>query len=51
MWLSDTVALQSTGSLGLDYAAVGTLHGTDERDYHYGVAPQARLALRVIWAD
>ena len=51
MWLSDTVALQGTGLLGLGYAAVGTLHGTDERDYHYGVAPQALLALRVIWND
>jgi hypothetical protein len=50
-WLSDTVAIQGTGLLGLGYAAVGTLHGTDERDYHYGVAPQALVALRVIFGD
>lgn len=51
VWLSDTVALQGTGLLGLGYAAVGTLHGTDERDYHYGVAPQALVALRLIVGD
>jgi hypothetical protein len=37
--------------MGVGYAAVGTLHGTDERDYHYGVAPQAMLALRLIVGD
>ena len=38
--------------LGVGYAAVGTTHGTaDERDYHYGVAPQALLALRLIYGD
>jgi len=50
-WLSDTVALQGTGMLGFGYAAVGTLHGTDDRDYHYGVAPQALLALRLVVDD
>jgi Domain of unknown function (DUF3943) len=51
VWLSDTIAMQGTGLLGVGYAAVGTLHGTDEHDYHYGVAPQALLALRMIFGD
>ena len=51
VWLTDTIAIQGTGLLGLGYAAVGTLHGTDERDYHYGVAPQALIALRLIFGD
>ena len=38
---------------GVGYAAVGTVHGTasTDRDYHYGVAPQALLALRLIYGD
>jgi hypothetical protein len=50
-WLSDSIALQGTGLVGAGYAAVGTLHGAGERDYHYGVAPQALLALRLIFGD
>jgi hypothetical protein len=48
---SDSVVVQGTASGGLGYAAVGALGGTGERDYHYGVAPQALLALRVIFGD
>lgn len=47
-WLTEGVALQGTGLLGTGYTGVGTLRGTDERDYHYGLAPQALLALRMI---
>ena len=50
-WVTNTIAIQGTGLLGLGYAAVGTLRGTDERDYHYGVAPQALVALRLIFGD
>jgi len=50
-WVSKDIAVQGTGLFGVGYAAVGTLHGTDEHDYHYGVAPQALLALRVIFGD
>ena len=50
-WLSESFAIQGTALLGVGYAAVGTLHGTDEHDYHYGVAPQALLALRLIHGD
>ena len=50
--LSKSFALQATGNLGLGYAAVGTTRGdVTERDYHYGVAPQALIATRLIFAD
>jgi hypothetical protein len=48
---SDDVAVQGTAMAGLGYAAVGTVNGIGERDYHYGVAPQALLSLRVIFGD
>lgn len=48
LWLSETTALQGTILGGVGYAAVGTVSGRDERDYHYGVAPQGLFALRLI---
>jgi hypothetical protein len=47
------VSLQSTGMLGLGYAAVGTANASrdGEEEYHYGVAPQALLAGRLILRD
>lgn len=45
---SDKVVVQGTAMAGMGYAAVGTVNGSAERDYHYGAAPQALLALRVI---
>ncbi len=50
-WATHSVALQGTALAGVGYAAVGTLHGAGEGDYHYGVTPQALLALRVIFGD
>jgi len=50
-WLSDTIALQGTGLFGAGYASVGTLNGTSDTDYHYGIAPQALLSLRLIFGD
>ena len=50
-WTSKDIALQGTALLGVGYAAVGTTHSTADNDYHYGVAPQALLALRVIFGD
>lgn len=47
-WLTDDVALQGTAAAGAGYAAVGTIRGAGQRDYHYGVAPQALLATRAI---
>jgi hypothetical protein len=52
------VALQGTGMLGVGFGAAGSTAGipstsTNEaiRDYHYGVTPQALLALRLLVAD
>lgn len=50
-WLSQNISVQSTALLGVGYAAVGTIHGTGVGDYHYGVAPQALLALRLIYGE
>ena len=51
-WVGQNLSLQGTGMLGVGYAAVGTTRSTaSDRDYNYGVAPQALLNLRVVWAD
>jgi hypothetical protein len=51
-WLTESLALQGTFTLGLGYAAVGTTRGAvGERDYNYGVAPQTLLALRLTKDD
>lgn len=50
-WLTDSVALQGTAMLGAGYAAVGTLRGGPTGEYHYGMAPQALVALRVIFGE
>jgi hypothetical protein len=47
-WASDNIAVQATALLGVGYAAAGTEHATTDKDYHYGVAPQALLNLRTI---
>ena len=49
--LTNAVALQGTALLGTGYGAAGTIHGAGERDYHYGVTPQALLALRLILGE
>ena len=50
-WLSKMVALQGSALGGLGYGAAGTIHGTGERDYHYGATPQALLALRLMFGQ
>jgi len=51
-WLGETLSLQGTATAGVGYAAVGTTRGAvGERDYNYGVAPQALLALRLSQGD
>jgi hypothetical protein len=50
-WLSDSIALQGTALSGVGYAAVGTTHSTANNDYHYGLAPQALVALRLIFGE
>ena len=46
--ISESLVVQSSGLLGGGYAAVRALGQTDGRDYHYGVAPQALVNLRLI---
>jgi hypothetical protein len=48
---NDSVVVQGTASAGVGYAAVGAVNSGSDRDYHYGVTPQALLALRVIFGD
>ena len=50
-WLSDSIAVQGTAMTGIGYAAVGTTHSTSDNDYHYGLAPQALVALRFIFGE
>jgi Domain of unknown function (DUF3943) len=51
-WLAESLSLQGTALFGFGYAAVGTTRGNvDERDYNYGVAPQALLAFRLTYGD
>jgi hypothetical protein len=48
---SDAVGIQATALAGAGYAAVGALTRRDTSDYHYGIAPQAVIASRVIFGD
>jgi hypothetical protein len=50
--LADSLAIQGTGLLGVGYATVSDITGiSNERDNHYGVAPQAVLSLRLILGE
>jgi hypothetical protein len=49
--MSNQVALQGTLLAGVGYAAVGTVNATTDTEYHYGLAPQALLALRLVMGD
>ncbi|MDO8945934.1 MAG: DUF3943 domain-containing protein [Desulfocapsaceae bacterium] len=50
-WLSRAVALQGSALGGVGYAAAGNVSQVGERDYHYGVAPQGLVGLRLIFGD
>ncbi len=50
-WLSRAVALQGSALGGIGYAAAGNVTPVGERDYHYGIAPQGLLSLRLILGD
>ncbi|MDQ6619968.1 MAG: DUF3943 domain-containing protein [Pseudomonadota bacterium] len=49
--LSDSLVLQGTGLVGAGYAAVSSSRSSISGNYHYGVAPQSLLALRLIYRD
>jgi len=48
---SQTSAIMGTVLVGLGYAAAGTVNSTADNDFHYGVAPQALVALRGVYRD
>jgi Domain of unknown function (DUF3943) len=50
-WLSRTIALQTTALAGVGFGASGTVADRAERDYHYGVIPEAVLGLRLIFGE
>jgi len=50
-WASHGVAVQATTTLGLGYVAAQTVNGVTDRDYRYGLAPQALASLRVVGGD
>jgi hypothetical protein len=60
-WLSQHLALQQTALIGIGYAAGGVIHGAGvappgvlgggQRNYHYGVAPESLIELRLILAN
>jgi hypothetical protein len=51
-WLAPGVALQGSLLGGVGFGAAGTTPANlGERDYHYGVAPQGLLALRLLFGD
>jgi hypothetical protein len=50
-WLSRSIALQGTALAGAGYGAAGSIQRSQDRDYHYGLTPQALLALRLIFGN
>jgi hypothetical protein len=60
-WLSQKVALQGSALAGVGYAGGGVIHGSGvrppgplgdgQRNYHYGVAPESVLDMRLIFGD
>ena len=47
----ESYIVQGTGLAGLGYVAVGTARSTVDGDYHYGLAPQGLLGVRLIYRD
>jgi hypothetical protein len=47
-WLSEAAALQTTLLGGVGFSAAQTVRGTEEEDYHFGIAPQGLVAAKLI---
>jgi hypothetical protein len=47
-WLSENAAIQTTVLGGVGFAAAQTVRGTEETDFHYGIAPQGLVAAKFI---
>ena len=52
-WMTPDLSLEGTATAGVGYTAVGTANASVsvDRDYNYGVTPQALLALRLTHSD
>ena len=50
-WALTSGSAPGLGSGGVGYAAAGNVTPVGQRDYHYGIAPQGLLALRLIFGD
>lgn len=50
-WPAQEVAIQGSVLGGAGYAAAGNVTQVGLRDYHYGIAPQGLLSLRLILGD
>ncbi|HEX2719557.1 MAG TPA: DUF3943 domain-containing protein, partial [Candidatus Deferrimicrobium sp.] len=50
-WLTRAIALQGLAFGGIGYGAGGTVHPSEESDYHYGAAGHGLLASRLIFGD
>jgi hypothetical protein len=50
-WLTKSIAFQGTAMSGIGYAAAGSVRTVGERDYNYGLAPQATLSGRLVFGD
>jgi hypothetical protein len=50
--LGEDFAFQGTGLAGVGYGAAGNVdQGRDERDYHYGITPQALIGVRFVLGE
>jgi hypothetical protein len=49
--LGESFDVMGTVLGGVGYTAAGTVRSSDERDFHYGVAPQALVALRFVYGN
>ncbi|MEO7742810.1 MAG: DUF3943 domain-containing protein [Usitatibacter sp.] len=49
--LAEKVDLMATILGGVGYTAAGTVRSVGENDFHYGLAPQAMVALRLVYAN
>jgi hypothetical protein len=45
------LTLQGSALAGVGYGAGGTLEGTEDRDYHYGLTPQALLSASFLFGN
>jgi hypothetical protein len=46
--LSELAVMQTTVLAGIGYSAAQTVRGSEEQDYHYGIAPQGLAAAKLI---